>query len=71
MNIQEITITKVTTKESNRIDWNVDLDGKPFGQIWHYSAFGERLPYHVQTLAGFYGETHSYKTAEQPIRGLM
>lgn len=48
MRIQEVTITKVRNKGSNAIEWNVDLNGTPFGKIWTFKAAGEVHPYHVK-----------------------
>jgi len=37
--------------------WNVDRDGKPFGQIWTFVSRGEEHPFHAKTLDGKY-QTH-------------
>lgn len=71
MKVQEVTITKVAPKGTNRIHWNVDCDGRAFGQIWTYKAKGEKHYYHVKTLAGFYAYAADYDAAEREIRGQM
>jgi len=69
--MQNITITKVVAKGSNRIAYNVDLNGKPFGQIWTFKAKGEKHGYHVKILAGKYKLYSTYAEAERFIRGEM
>lgn len=69
--MQEVTITKVKHSGSNAINFNVDLNGVPFGQIWTFKAKGEWHPYHVKTLAGYYATFNTYKAAETAIRGKM
>lgn len=71
MKITEITITKVSYKGSNRIAYNVDRNGVPFGQIWTFKASGEVHPFHVKTLAGAYAYFPKYDEAERFIRGEM
>jgi hypothetical protein len=71
MRVQNVTITRVKHKGSNQVAFNVDLDGRPFGQIWTFKANGEWHPYHVSTLSGFYGEATTYDDAEKLIRGQM
>lgn len=69
--MQSVTVTKSTFKGSNQITFNVGLNGRPFGQIWTFKAKGERHPYHVKTLAGFYATAANYAAAELLIRGEM
>lgn len=69
--VQEVTITKQTAKGSNRINYNVDLNGKPFGQIWTYKAKGEKHLYQVYCLNGFRSAHMTYDRAEEEIRGQM
>jgi hypothetical protein len=71
MRVQNVTITRVKHKGSNQVAFNVDLDGRPFGQIWTFHAKGEVHPYHVKTLAGFYATAVCYDDAEKLIRGQM
>ena len=69
--MQQIKITKRQYRGSNRTDWNVDLEGRPFGQIWTYKARGERHPYHARALDGRYETATSYQAAETIMRGWM
>jgi hypothetical protein len=69
--VTQITITKVTYKGSNRISFNVDFNGRPFGQIWTFKASDEIHPFHVKTLDGFYATAKTYPEAERLIRGEM
>lgn len=71
--VQQITITKEKAiKGSNRIAWNVDLDGKPFGQIWTFkNTFTETYRFSVSTLAGYWSDFGTYEMAERAIRGQM
>lgn len=69
--MQEVTITKATFKGSNRIAYNVDLNGRPFGQIFTFKARGEVHPFTVVTLAGASGQFKTYAEAERFIRGEM
>lgn len=49
MNVQEITITKQPyIKGGSQIEWNVELDGRPFGQI---TAFRRQAGYRFKFLA--------------------
>ena len=51
----EITITKRrAVKGSTAITWDIDRNGRPYGQIWTFKAKGEQHPHHVKTLSGFY-----------------
>lgn len=69
--MQNVTITKNVAKGSNRIAYNVDLNGRPFGQIWTFKANNEKHGYHVKTLAGVYKLYSTYDEAEHFIRGEM
>lgn len=70
--IDEVTVTKkAKVKGSNRIAYDVDLNGVPFGQIWTFKAAGEVHPFHVKTLAGAYGTFKTYAEAEAGIRNEM
>lgn len=73
INVQEVTITKVNpAKGGSQIRWNVELDGKPFGQIWTFKKkAGFKFMFHAKSLAGEYGEFETYAEAERFIRGLM
>ena len=68
---QQITITKVVAKGSNRIAYNVELNDVPFGQIWTFKAKGEFHPFHVKTLRGEYTTRANYEAAERAIRAFM
>lgn len=70
--VQNVTIyANGKAKGSNMTTWNIDLNGKPFGQIWTYKAKGEVHPFHVKTLNGYYASFNTYALAERAIRGEM
>lgn len=71
--VQEVTITRQSKiKGSNRIVYNYDLDGVPFGQVWTYKTIGEVHKWHVAKANGEYiGATDNYKAADVLIRGEM
>lgn len=69
--IQNVTVTKVRNSGSNMIEFNVDLNGVPFGKVWTFKAKGEVHPFHVKTLSGFYAQFATYAAAESAIRGEM
>lgn len=71
MYIQEITITKQPRiKGSPRIEWNVAVDGVPFGKIYTYKARGEYHPYSAKTADGEnFAQFNTYADAENAIRG--
>lgn len=71
--VQEITITKKPyIKGGSQIEWNVDLNGKPFGQI---STFRRQAGYSFKFLAkalnGAWGNFDTYSEAEKFMRNLM
>jgi hypothetical protein len=46
--VQEITVTgPVKAKGSNRIAFNYDLNGVPFGAVYTFKAKGEVHPFHA------------------------
>lgn len=46
-------------KGANRREINVEVDGKPFGQLWTFMAKGETHPWHAKTLSGEYRAFYS------------
>lgn len=70
--LQVVTLTKVAAvKGSNRVAYNVDCDGKPFGQIWTFKAKGEVHKFHAKALSGEYEAFDTKADAEKFLRGLM
>jgi len=72
--VQEVTITKQPKlKGSNRVVYNVDLNGVPFGQIWTYKTAGEKHVWHAaQSNGNLVGEGYAtYAQAETAIRSVM
>lgn len=71
--VQEITITKEKAfKGSNRIVYNYDLDGKPFGQVWTYKTAGETHKWHAAKSDGSYiGAYDTRAAADVGIRSEM
>jgi hypothetical protein len=71
--VQEVTITgPVKFKGSNRVAFNYDLDGKPFGQVFTYKAKNEIHPYHVALATGEHiGAYRTKEIADKAIRGMM
>lgn len=69
--MQEVTITAVRHKGSNAREWNVDLNGVPFGKIWTFKAKGEIHGYHAKPLNGEHTMHNSYNDAETAIRAAM
>lgn len=50
--VQEVTVSApIKRKGSNMIVRNVDVDGKPFGQIWTFKARGETHGFHAKVAA--------------------
>lgn len=56
--VQEITVTKVKHKGSPRINWNYDLNGVPFGQVFTYKVAGEVHMFTAVMSNGFYCGSH-------------
>jgi hypothetical protein len=74
MHIQEVTITKAPkVSGSNAIRWNVDLDGRPFGQIWTFkNTKTDTHRFHVATLGRPpLPSFATYAEAERALRGQM
>lgn len=72
MRVDTFTITHVyPAKGSNCIKWNVDYNGRPFGQLWTFKARGEVHRYHAKSLAGVYANFATYAEAESFMRGLV
>lgn len=71
--VQEVTITKQPKfKGSNRVAYNVDLNGVPFGQIYTFKAKGEVHPFHAVKASGEHlGHFDNYNEAETAIRAAM
>jgi hypothetical protein len=70
--LDEITITKVIVKGSNRIAWNVDKNGIPFGQIWTFrNTDTETHLFHAKDKFDVYAAFKTYAEAETFMRGLM
>lgn len=71
--VQEITITgPIKYKGSNRVSWNYDLDGKPFGQVFTFRARGEVHQFQAVTAAGRHlGFFMNRDYADEAIRGEM
>ncbi len=55
-------------KGSPMIVHNVEVDGKPFGQIWTFKARGEVHPFHAKTLAGAYQTFATIDAAREFVR---
>jgi hypothetical protein len=58
------TVSKAIRHQgSNATRWNIESDGRPYGQIWTFHAAGEVHPYHMQLLNGFYAQFDSLESA--------
>jgi len=70
--VQEITITKNKRKGSPRIDWNYDLNGVPFGQVFTYKVVGEVHMFTAVMRNGFYCGSHdTLAEADKALRSEM
>lgn len=68
---QSITMTKVQRKGTNRVEWNYDLNGVPFGQVWTFNSPVETHPYHAKPLNGEYKAFDRRTEADAYMRGCM
>lgn len=69
--IQQITITKAAASKGTAIiAYNVDLNGKPFGQMYSYKTDLSRA-WHAKALNGAYKLCDTRKSAELFLRGAM
>lgn len=55
-NPNKVTLTVVPPVEgSSQVTINVDLNGKPWGQLWTFKeAPGETHGWHIKSLSGYY-----------------
>lgn len=59
-------ITMKRNKGSNQITINLELDGKPYGQIWTFrNTNTEQHPWHVKLLSGEYKNFPTMSEAKQ------
>jgi hypothetical protein len=63
-------ITKIAAvKGASQITWNVDKNGRPYGQIWTFNRQkGFRFHYTAKLLSGQVEFFNTYKEAENFIR---
>lgn len=65
----EITfIAQEQRKGSSRIVYNVNVNGRPFGQVWTFKVPGETHPWHVGELNGFHDIRGSKEQAFELIK---
>lgn len=74
--VQEVTVTgPVKFKGSNRIAYNYDLNGKPFGQIYTYKTAGEKHYWYASKADGSpiggSGTFHNRNIADIALRSEM
>lgn len=51
--------------------WNVDVAGRPYGQIWTFVGKLEVHKFHAKTLKGDYAAFDTYAAAETFMRGTI
>lgn len=71
--LDTFTVTKIKLGGINKVEWNVDHNGIPFGKVWTWTRKGETHPYHVVKASdeGSYRTFDTYKAAEAYLRGLV
>lgn len=71
--VQEVTITgPVKHKGSNRIAWNYDLNGVPFGSVFTFKAKGEVHMFTAVMANGMYCGSHDTRDeADRALRAEM
>lgn len=71
--VQEIVIVKQPyIKGGSQVQWNVSLNGRPFGQISTFRRqAGYKFKFLSKALSGEWGNFDTYAEAEAFMRGLM